>query len=67
MLVFVERKPGINARDDVKPAPLQKAARGYFRSVWTVAYRFWGHLIWAHKLGKPGEKNFCESKHEYFE
>ena len=26
MLVLVKRKTGINARDEVKPAPLQKAA-----------------------------------------
>ena len=38
------------------------SARGYFRSIWTAVYRFWAHLIWKPKLGKPGEKHPCESK-----
>ena len=40
-------------------------SRGYFRSVWTAVYRFWAYLIWARKLGKPGEEDFYESKHRY--
>ena len=40
--------------------------KGCFRSVLTAVYRFWAHLIWAPKLGKPGKKSFFESKHRYF-
>ena len=29
---------------------------GVFRSIWTAVYRFWAHLIWTSKLGKPGKK-----------
>ena len=33
---------------------------GYFRSIWIVVYRFWAHLIWMQKSGKPMKKNFVK-------
>ena len=33
---------------------------GCFRSVWTVVYCFWAHLIWVPKLGKLGKKDFVK-------
>ena len=51
-LLFSETKVTTNG----KPS----TARWYFRSVWTVVYRFWAHLIGAPKLGKPGEKIFVK-------
>ena len=40
-------------------------ARVYLRSIWTAAYQFWAHLIWAPRLGKRG-KNFCVKVNRYF-
>ena len=39
--------------------------RGHFRSIWTVVYRFWAHLVWLPKLGMPGKKFSCESKQSF--
>ena len=36
------------------------AARGYLRSVRTVVYQFWAHLIWTPRLGKRGKKFFVK-------
>ena len=47
-------------------ADLNNDLTGYFISVCTAGYRFWAHLIWAPKLGKPEGKMFCESKLRYF-
>ena len=35
-------------------------AGGCSRSVWTVLYQFWTHLIWAPKLGNRGKKFFVK-------
>ena len=50
-------KESIDIRD-ITPQMVEKmnSSRGYFRSVWTVVYQFWAHLIWAPKLGKPRKK-----------
>ena len=35
-------------------------ARMYLRSVRTVVYQFWAHLIWTPRLGKRGKKYFVK-------
>ena len=32
----------------------QFMGNGYFRTIWTVAYQFWAHLISVPQLGRPG-------------
>ena len=35
-------------------------AKMYLRSVQTVVYQFWAHLIWTPRLGKRGKKYFVK-------